>query len=214
MGDHLVINGDLFDFWFEYKSVIQREHFATLTALAKLRESGVRLTLTGGNHDRWGVGFWEKELGAEFSRGPLRTELAGWKSWVVHGDGVAELKWSGKLTHAICSFPGTARVFRMLHPELGFGVVRRIRRFICAPRDDEELYDRAAAAQAEYARGFLAEHADIDLLVLGHTHRPALESTDKDQWYLNPGAWMDGYSYAVISSEGPELRRFEDSGSG
>ncbi|MBI3981339.1 MAG: metallophosphoesterase [Gemmatimonadetes bacterium] len=65
-GDHLVITGDLFDFWFEYRSVIPRSAFPTLAALSGARARGVRLTLVGGNHDRWGGDFWRQEVGAEF----------------------------------------------------------------------------------------------------------------------------------------------------
>ena len=52
LGDHLVINGDLFEFWFTYRAVIPRAVFPTLAALAHVRKAGVRLTVTGGNHDR------------------------------------------------------------------------------------------------------------------------------------------------------------------
>jgi UDP-2,3-diacylglucosamine hydrolase len=66
MARHLVINGDLFDFWFEYGTVIPRSAFPTLAALDAIRRAGVRLTITGGNHDRWSRGFWQRELGASF----------------------------------------------------------------------------------------------------------------------------------------------------
>src|SRR5207253_1529099 len=33
LGRHLIINGDLFDFWFEYRRVISRDAFPTLSAL-------------------------------------------------------------------------------------------------------------------------------------------------------------------------------------
>lgn len=206
---HLVVNGDLFEFWFEYKTVIQREHFATLAALSRLRESGVRVTITGGNHDRWGLDFWERELDVDFSAGPLDVELNGWKSRVVHGDGLAELRSSSRVTHAVCAHPLTSRTFRLLHPDFGFGMVRRIRRFLCAPRDDHQLIARAAAAQADYARRFFSERSDVDLLVMGHTHVPVVQTFGPRQWYLNPGAWMDGLRYAMISKDGPELRTFD-----
>jgi len=209
MADRLIINGDLFEFWFEYKSVIQREHFSTLAALAQLRDSGVRITLTGGNHDRWGVGFWNQELGLEFHEGSLQTDLAGWNSWIVHGDGLAELHRASKLGHAVCSHPLTARMFRLMHPDIGFEIVRRVRRFICAPRGDPQLLARAAAAQSEFARSFLSDRKDVDLLVMGHTHKPALEAVGTNRWYLNPGAWMDGYCYAMVTSDGPALKRFD-----
>src|SRR6185503_15626955 len=53
----LLINGDLFDFWFEYGSVVPGKHFRVLAALADLVESGVPVTLMGGNHDAWGGKF-------------------------------------------------------------------------------------------------------------------------------------------------------------
>src|SRR2546426_5474038 len=37
LGDALLINGDLFDFWFEYGSVIPRRHFGTVAKLHPLR---------------------------------------------------------------------------------------------------------------------------------------------------------------------------------
>jgi len=208
IGDHLLINGDLFDFWFEYRSVIPRAYFKTLVAISRLRERGVRVTLTGGNHDRWGSTFWNNELGAEFVRGSTRTELAGWKAWVGHGDGLAELTSSSRITHAVCSHPITARLFRLLHPDLGIGLARRFSRFTCARRDRPEAVARAAEAQAGYARRLLAEQPDLDLIVMGHTHKAALESVSPHRWYLNPGAWMDGCKYAVITREGPELAAF------
>src|SRR2546423_15659664 len=39
----LIINGDLFDFWFEGKTVIPRRSFRALAALAELRASGMKL---------------------------------------------------------------------------------------------------------------------------------------------------------------------------
>ncbi len=56
LGEHLIVNGDLFEFWFEYREVIPKRAFPTLEALGRVRRAGVQLTVTGGNHDRWGGG--------------------------------------------------------------------------------------------------------------------------------------------------------------
>ena len=69
--------------------------------------------------------------------------------------------------------------------------------------------DAAAAAQERYARTTLANHGDLDLLILGHTHRPVLCPVAHRRWYLNPGAWIDGLRFAVITSNGPELCVFD-----
>jgi UDP-2,3-diacylglucosamine pyrophosphatase LpxH len=50
---------------------------------------------------------------------------------------------------------------------------------------------------------------DLELVILAHTHRPALERLPDGRTYLNPGAWIDGYRYAVVTRESVELRQFE-----
>lgn len=208
LGDHLLINGDLFEFWFTYRSVIPRAVFPTLAALTRVRQAGVRVTVTGGNHDRWGADFWKKELDAEFHRGPVELDLAGWASWVCHGDGVVELDKTGRLMHRITSHPFTARAFHLIHPDLAFWMVRRLSHYLARRRYDEAIVTRAAAAQSKYAKEMLSDRLDLTLVVFGHTHRHALESVESNRWYLNPGAWIDGRRYALISPDGPSLHEF------
>src|SRR5205807_954207 len=54
LGDALLINGDLFDFWFEYRSVIPRRHFGTMAKLQSVRARDVELRhraeMTSRNH--------------------------------------------------------------------------------------------------------------------------------------------------------------------
>ena len=50
----LVINGDLFEFWFEWRTVIPRRGFRTLAALADVVDAGVPVVMIAGNHDCWG----------------------------------------------------------------------------------------------------------------------------------------------------------------
>src|SRR5688500_11757620 len=61
LGDALLVNGDLFDFWFEYRRVIPRTGFRVAAALAALRKR-VPIVMIGGNHDRWGGDFWREDL--------------------------------------------------------------------------------------------------------------------------------------------------------
>lgn len=207
MGDHLLINGDLFEFWFEYRHVIPRFCFGTLTALHRLRQAGVAITVTGGNHDRWGAGFWENELGAQFHRRHVRMQLSGWNAWVAHGDGIVEPAAASRVLHAITGHPLTERLFRLLHPDLGLGLVHRMSRRLNTSRDPE-LIAAAAQSQAAFARELLRKNCELDLVVMGHTHRPVLLPVAEHRWYVNSGAWCEGMNYALISRAGPELKTF------
>jgi hypothetical protein len=59
----LYIMGDLFDFWFEYRTAIPRRHFGTLARLSKLRDAGVDIAYLNGNHDFWLGTFFRDSLG-------------------------------------------------------------------------------------------------------------------------------------------------------
>ncbi|MFQ6008641.1 MAG: UDP-2,3-diacylglucosamine diphosphatase, partial [Candidatus Zixiibacteriota bacterium] len=52
-GDSLVILGDLFDFWFEYKYAIPKEHHKVLFMLTDLIGHGITVDYISGNHDFW-----------------------------------------------------------------------------------------------------------------------------------------------------------------
>jgi UDP-2,3-diacylglucosamine hydrolase len=207
-GDHLLINGDLFEFWFEYRSVIPRRAFPTLACLAAVRRRGVKLTVTGGNHDRWGRGFWQGELGAAFHPWEVVLELAGWRSLVAHGDGLAEQHMGARVLHAITRHPLTAGLFRWIHPDLGHGLVECFSGIVGSQTRDPAVIVRAAAAQEDWARRLLGSREDLDLVILGHTHRPSVVAVAERRWYVNPGAWMDGFHYAVITEQGPELAAY------
>ena len=59
----IIVLGDLFDFWFEYKHVIFSGYFDVLRAFADLRDAGVELHFVCGNHDFWAGRFLESQLG-------------------------------------------------------------------------------------------------------------------------------------------------------
>ncbi|MDP9047136.1 MAG: metallophosphoesterase, partial [Bacteroidota bacterium] len=49
----LFLMGDVFDFWFEYRSVIPKGYIRFLGKLAELADAGVKIYLFKGNHDMW-----------------------------------------------------------------------------------------------------------------------------------------------------------------
>jgi UDP-2,3-diacylglucosamine hydrolase len=211
LGEHLIVNGDLFEFWFEYREVIPKRAFPTLEALGRVRRAGVQLTVTGGNHDRWGGRFWRDELDAAFHAGGVELELAGHRALVSHGDDVPDERWSARALHAVVRHPVTAGLFRLLHPDLGFALVRRLSPMVSGKSRDRAIVRQHAEAQSEHARRLLQERTDLGLVVLGHTHRAVLEQVSPGRWYLNPGAFAEGMCYAVVEREGPRLERFATS---
>lgn len=201
----LVITGDLFDFWFEYKFVIPRRPFGTLARIAALVQAGVAVEAFGGNHDRWGGSFWRRDLGIPFHREGAELTLAGRRSWVIHGDGLTETKLGGRIIHRVTRHPLTIGIFRALHPDIGFWLANRLSGGLAEGNRTAEAMDRAAAAQERWARALLDERPELDVVLMAHTHRPRLVEHRPGRFYLNAGQWMVDRSYAVMDEAGIRL---------
>ena len=201
IGSRLLIMGDLFDFWFEYRAVIPRRPFRTLTKLAVLVEKGVKVEIVGGNHDRWGGSFWAEDLKIPFHKDGIEMTLAGRSAYVHHGDGLAEQKLGGKLIHRITRSRLTLGVFRSLHPDFGFKLADRLSGGLAESNKTAAAMDGAAEAQEQYARALLKERPEIDVVLLAHTHRQRMVEEDLGRFYLNAGQWMVDRHYLVIGPE-------------
>ncbi|HEU5218065.1 MAG TPA: metallophosphoesterase [Gemmatimonadales bacterium] len=207
LGDGLLVNGDLFDFWFSYRRVIPRSGVRVVSRLAELARR-IPVAMTGGNHDRWGGSFWERELGIRFGSQELRLELGRRTVLAVHGDGVAEAHWRGRLIHRVTRHPLTSALFGLMHPDAGIWLVHRFSGHLADSTRDAAVLDAAAARQRTWAEQRLAAEPDVALLVMGHTHRTAQSEPRPGQRYLNPGAWLDGLRYAVATEQEVVLSRF------
>jgi UDP-2,3-diacylglucosamine hydrolase len=208
IGDELLVGGDLFDFWFEYGSVVPRRHVVTAMKLGALVARGIPVTFLGGNHDRWGGDFLRRDLGIAYHAGAAELELAGRRTLAVHGDGLTEQHWSGAFTHWLLRQPVTIAVFRALHPSVGFWIADRLSGTLADSTKDRAVLDRAEAAQAAFAQALLERRPELSLVVMAHTHRARLEQRPDGRAYLNPGAFLDGGRYAVVTKEAVELKTY------
>jgi UDP-2,3-diacylglucosamine hydrolase len=202
----LVVNGDLFDFWFEWKSVIPRNSFRALAALADLRESGMPILYVAGNHDCWGGEILQRDIGVEYHVGGWRGSLAGWNTVVEHGDGLRQKEDRGyRMVRPIMRNRLAIRAFRALHPDwasyLAVGSSGASRTYRSR---DQGRGLRAIAMQA------LAGDPSIDLLIYGHSHVPALERSPGGGIFANAGSWLDAPTYLIVTSDRIELRSAAD----
>jgi UDP-2,3-diacylglucosamine hydrolase len=208
LGDCLLVNGDLFDFWFTYSRVIPRQGFHVAAALARLR-GRMPIVMVGGNHDRWDSQFWERDVDIRFYPRRALFEIGGRTVLAIHGDGLTETRWQAKLIHNLIQHPATAAMYRLLHPELGFRLVDLLSPALGDHSHDEATLDRAAARQREWAERVLGDQPSVGLVIMGHTHRAVIANLDQGRQYLNPGAWFDGFRYAIATASGAELRTFQ-----
>ena len=211
--ERVILLGDLFDFWFEYKHVIFSEYFHVLRALAELNESGVRLHLICGNHDFWAGRFLEQYLGFTVHRDGARLDFGSQSALLLHGDGLNKKDRGYRLYRRLAKARAAVWLFSLLHPDLAMGLAKRVsrtsRRY--SGRADPENGSEAAALQ-EFARACL-ERGDSEVVICGHSHAPARETypTPHGQGlYINTGDWVHNRSYVLWSEKGFELIQLGD----
>ena len=171
----LVINGDLFDFWFEWKTVIPRRSFRALAALAELRDAGVEILWVAGNHDCWGGEVLRDDVGVSYIVGPWDGSIAGWNVRVEHGDGLRDREDRGyRMIRPIMRSPLAIKAFRaLLHPDWASRLAQGSSNASRTYRARDE-----GRGLREYAKRELESAKDLDLLVYGHSHVAALEQMD------------------------------------
>jgi UDP-2,3-diacylglucosamine hydrolase len=208
-GRDLLINGDLFDFWFEYRSVILSHHFQVLRVLAELADAGVRMRMVGGNHDSWGGRFLRDEIGIEPLDGPLTTEVGGRRAFVAHGDGLGGGDWGYRALKKLIRSRPARFAFREVHPDWSARLIRGVSR---TESRHGRAADRSSIARAEHlsrlADELLAGDPELDLVIFGHSHTPELREVAPGRHYLNAGDWVHHRTWAEVTREDVKLMRW------
>ncbi len=199
----LYVVGDLFDFWFEYRSSIPRRHFRTLCALQRVRQAGIPITYLGGNHDFWLGSFLADELGIRLHDGALTLETQGRKLWIHHGDGLIGGDIGYKVLKSILRSPASIALYRLLHPDLGIPLAGWVSRQSRHSRDlrtlDGDRLLREIAAP-RFAEGY-------DGVLVGHFHH-AFEHHDHGRDFFVLGDWIERFTYVVLDHGTLKLERW------
>lgn len=203
----LVLNGDVFDFWFEWAHVMPRVGFRTLAALAALRDAGVDVIWIAGNHDCWGGDVLSKDVGVNYHVGPWRGAIGGWNTLIEHGDGLRnEEDAPYRRLRTVLRNPLAIWAYRhLLHPDWATAIAKRSSHTSrnMRPRDGGEGLKRVAVER-------LGADSSLDLYVFGHTHADVLARAENGGVYANPGAWLDAPRCLRVSPERVELVSFDN----
>lgn len=207
----LIIVGDLFDFWFEYRHVIFSCYFDVLRAFADLHDHGVELYFICGNHDFWAGRFLQEQLGFRIFPGALTLRFGDKRALLIHGDGLAPNDYAYRAYKRVARNPFVVGLFRLLHPDWAMALARAVagssRRLFMA-RDVSQ--GPQVAPLREFARRTLA-HGEADIVICGHSHFPVIEEFPTPSGtglYINSGDWIFHRSYVEWDGERFTLLRF------
>ena len=210
---HIFLMGDLFDFWFEYKTVVPKGYVRLLGKLAEITDSGTPVSLFRGNHDVWAFNYFEKELNIKLYRDPEMMEFYGKKFYLAHGDGLGPGDHGYKFLKKVFACPFNQWLFRWLHPDMGarmglyFSGKSRLANMAKEGKKDsgnnianEMLY--------KYSLDMTEKHPDVDYFIFGHRHLPTqVKLNDKAEMVIL-GDWITNFTYAVFDGSTLELKQY------
>tara|TARA_B110001454_G_scaffold207417_1_gene218825 strand:- start:1272 stop:2039 length:768 start_codon:yes stop_codon:yes gene_type:complete len=201
--------GDLFDFWFEYKTVVPKGFVRTLGKLAEIRESGIPIYFFVGNHDLWMNGYFEKELNIQTFQKPQEFILNNKTFLIGHGDGLGPGDKGYKRMKKVFTNPVFKWVFRWLHPDIGVKIAQymSVKNKLISGDDDAIFLGEENEWLVQYCKS-KQEQKHYDYFVFGHRHLPMTINIAEKSKYINLGDWISYYTYGDFDGKKLELKKY------
>lgn len=198
--DKLFILGDLFDYWFEYRRVVQKGYFRTFTELQNLIENNVEVHYFIGNHDFMHRDFFEKEIGVILHENAIDIKLENKRFFIGHGDGLVKNDLGYKILKKILRNKSIQKLYSLFHPDLGIWLASsssKKSRDYTTEKSYGEVDGLFETAKLKIDSGF-------DFVLFGHSHIRKNEFYNNGQ-YINLGTWLSNPCFAKYENEKLEI---------
>ncbi len=192
--DELFIIGDLFDYWFEYKRVIQKGFIKTLAALTEFAESGRKIHYVIGNHDFLHRDFFEKEIGVKLYHYPIDIILNDKRFFMAHGDGLVKNDFGYKILKKILRNKYLQKFYSLIHPDLGIKIASKTSK----TSRDYTANKNYGKVDGLFETAKLKMDSGFDVVIFGHSHSRTFEKYNNGS-YINLGSWLDKPCYGKFS---------------
>lgn len=209
--DIIFLLGDLFDFWFEYKTVVPKGFVRVLGKLAEIRDSGTPIYFFTGNHDLWMHDYFEKELNIPVYHKPKEFTFNNKTFLIGHGDGLGPGDKGYKRMKKVFTNPFSKWLFRWLHPDLGVRLAQylSVKNKLISGDADVKFLGEENEWLVLYSKRKL-EKKHYDFFVFGHRHLPMTIDLGKNSTYINLGDWIGYFTYGVFDGEKFELKEYKN----
>ncbi|MDR1672686.1 MAG: UDP-2,3-diacylglucosamine diphosphatase [Bacteroidales bacterium] len=194
----IVLLGDMFDYWFEYRYVVPRGFVRLLAKLQELTESGIQVHYFAGNHDMWLLDYLHTETGVTVHRKPEEFQINGKTFLLGHGHNLGPAGWGERLLNMVFTSRLLKIFFVAIHPRwtMAFGHAwskhNRNKHGWAA-----KFVDIEKEILVHYVRKQL-QHRYYDYFVFGHRHLALDIGLSSGSRYINTGEWVNGDTYAVF----------------
>jgi UDP-2,3-diacylglucosamine hydrolase len=212
----IYLMGDLFDFWFEYKTVVPKGFVRLFGKLAELTDSGIDIHLFRGNHDIWAFDYFATEMNIKLHRKSQIKLINGFYFFLSHGDGLGPGDHGYKFLKRIFEFKLNQWFFRWIHPDIGTRLALYFsRRSRYANISKETSWENKGGIHFSddrlyrFSVDMLVENPTINFFVFGHRHKPTDELVAPGCRMINLGDWIQNFTYAVFDGKEMNLLQYK-----
>jgi len=200
---HLVVVGDLFEFWYEYNDYVCRNHFDLFFAMRELVKSGCEVHLLQGNHDFAYGDFFPESLGVQTHK-ELVLEIQGKRVYFRHGDGVAKSDFGYRLFRRVLDFPLNRFLFRQIHPDWGMALARFV------GRNSRKVGESRVIKMEEYLQwaNRMLQKTGSSYCILGHHHVSGIWNVENGT-VASAGDWMKKLTYLRMEAGELNILNFD-----
>ena len=201
--------GDLFDFWFEYKTVVPKGFVRTLGKLAEISDSGIPVYFFVGNHDLWMNDYFENELNIPTYHNPKEFTFNNKSFFIGHGDGKGPNDKGYKRMKKVFTNPFSKWLYRWLHPDIGVRLAQHlsVKNKLISGDEDKKFLGENQEWLAAYAKRKL-EIKHYDYFIFGHRHLPMEIKVGENSTYFNLGDWINHYTFGVFDGEDFQIKTY------
>lgn len=202
----IFIVGDIFDFWFEYKTVVPKGFVRILGCLAEITDAGIPLHIFTGNHDLWMRDYLTKEMNAQVYFEPKQFQLGNKQFYIGHGDGLGPGDHGYKFIKKIFTNPICQWLFGWIHPDWGIPLAHFFSSKSRAKTgsSDEVFLGEDKEWLILYSQQKATE-MNVDYFIFGHRHYALDFKINETTRYINLGDWIRLYTYGVFDGNTMQL---------
>lgn len=195
----LFLLGDLFDFWFEYSTVVPKGFVRILGKLGQMRDQGLPVFFFVGNHDLWMKDYFENELNIPVFHAPELVDINGTSMLVGHGDGLGPGDNGYKRMKKIFVHPLSKWLFKWLHPDVGVRLAQylSVKNKLISGVEDTRFLGEDQEWLVQYAKR-KAKTLDCSYYIFGHRHLPMQIKIGTKATYFNLGDWIQYFTFGVF----------------
>lgn len=206
----IYLMGDIFDFWFEYKTVVPRGYTRFLGKLSEITDSGVPVYFFTGNHDVWVFDYLPKECGVIVHHHPVVTTLGTKKFFLAHGDGLGSFDPKYNLLKKLFTNKFAQWLFSWLHPNIGIFIATKWSgqsRKSNQKKHGTSFYGVEKEYSILYAQEVLKTQ-NIDYFIFGHRHIALDHPLSPASHLILLGDWIHHFTYGVFDGNKVTLHQY------